>query len=151
MSFFTYMTWCKSKLRLGNIITDIIIFRMKTPPWWFGYVCICVDIDEACPIGWNSLMSPTSLGSIFWTSLLLNAQIVDFPTCFSINSDAYTSLFDLFLTSSSDSCRALQLCLLGNSDVSFCWYLFPLSHQVNTTINTSAFCYQRSDWGSFFK
>lgn len=42
-------------------------------------------------------------------------QIVDFPTRVSSNSDGHTSLIDLFLTSTPDLCRTLQLFPLCNS------------------------------------
>lgn len=43
-------------------------------------------------------------------------DIIEIPPCFPSNSDGHIALLDLFLTSSPNSCHALQLCPFNNSD-----------------------------------
>lgn len=54
-------------------------------------------------------------------------QIVEFYTRFPINYKEHATQLDLFFTFTKDSCRALQLCPLGNSKScgSVCRYHFP--------------------------
>lgn len=79
-------------------------------------------------------------------------QVIDFQAHFPNNSDQHASLLNLYLTSSPNSCCAMQLSPLGNSshvivstDISF-----DLSIRHESPIHKNSFWYQHTNWNSFF-
>lgn len=95
----------------------------------------------------HSVIDLAGIQTLNFTIALSLTHVGDFP----MGSPVTLTDTLVFFTATPDSCRTLQLCLLGNSDRAllslYIPFRVPVSHQP-PTIRIS-FCYQHTDWNSF--